>query len=113
EIGLKFADRGLLEVDKQSRTSAENIFAIGDIVPGLPLAHKASYEARVAAEVISGEASEVDYIGMPAVCFTEPVLAQVGYTESQANEESLEVTTSKFPYTANCLALSYADTIGY
>ena len=78
ELGLKFADRGLLEVDKQSRTSIDNIYAIGDIVPGLPLAHKASYEAKVAAEAISGQASEVDYIGMP-VCFTEPELAQVGY----------------------------------
>ena len=48
ELGLKFADRGLLEVDKQSRTSIDNIYAIGDIVPGLPLAHKASYEAKVA-----------------------------------------------------------------
>ena len=47
ELGLKFADRGLLEVDKQSRTSIDNIYAIGDIVPGLPLAHKASYEAKV------------------------------------------------------------------
>ena len=85
ELGLKFADRGLLEVDKQSRTSIENIFAIGDIVPGLPLAHKASYEGKVAAEAIDGQAAEVDYIGMPAVCFTE--LAQVGYTEAQAKKK--------------------------
>ncbi|MGT2341492.1 FAD-dependent oxidoreductase [Staphylococcus aureus] len=69
ELGVKFADRGLLEVDKQSRTSISNIYAIGDIVPGLPLAHKASYEAKVAAEAIDGQAAEVDYIGMPAVCF--------------------------------------------
>ena len=87
ELGLKFADRGLLEVDKQSRTSIENIFAIGDIVPGLPLAHKASYEGKVAAEAIDGQAAEVDYIGMPAVCFTEPELAQVGYTEAQAKKK--------------------------
>ena len=84
ELGLKFADRGLLEVDKQSRTSIENIFAIGDIVSGLPLAHKASY--KVAAEAIDGQAAE-DYIGMPAVCFTEPELAQVGYTEAQAKKK--------------------------
>ena len=70
ELGLKFADRGLLEVDKQSRTSIDNIYAIGDIVPGLPLAHKASYEAKVA-EAISGQASEVDYIGMPYVSLNQ------------------------------------------
>ena len=69
ELGLKFADRGLLEVDKQSRTSIDNIYAIGDIVPGLPLAHKASYEAKV--EAISGQASEVDYIGMPYVSLNQ------------------------------------------
>ena len=113
ELGVKFADRGLIEVDKQSRTSISNIFAIGDIVPGLPLAHKASYEAKVAAEVISGEASEVDYIGMPAVCFTEPELAQVGYTEQQAKDEGLEVKASKFPYAANGRALSLDDTTGF
>jgi len=113
ELGLKFADRGLLEVDKQSRTSIKNIYAIGDIVPGLPLAHKASYEGKVAAEVISGQASEVDYIGMPAVCFTEPELATVGYTEAQAKEEGLAVTASKFPYAANGRALSLDDTTGF
>ena len=103
----------LLEVDKQSRTSIKNIYAIGDIVPGLPLAHKASYEGKVAAEVISGQASEVDYIGMPAVCFTEPELAQVGYTEAQAKEEGLDFKASKFPYAANGRALSLDDTTGF
>ncbi len=73
---------GLLEVDKQSRTSISNIYAIGDIVPGFTR-HKASYEAKVAAEAIDGQAAEVDYIGMPAVCFTEPELATVGYSEAQ------------------------------
>lgn len=113
ELGLKFADRGLLEVDDQGRTSVKNIFAIGDIVPGLPLAHKASYEGKVAAEAISGEKSAVDYIGMPAVCFTEPELAQVGYTEAQAKEEGLDFKASKFPYAANGRALSLNDTTGF
>ncbi|MGJ5712236.1 dihydrolipoyl dehydrogenase [Staphylococcus auricularis] len=113
EIGIKYGERGLLEVDKQSRTSVENIFAIGDIVPGLALAHKASYEGKVAAEVIAGEASEVDYVGMPAVAFTEPELAQVGYTEAQAKEEGVEYKASKFPYAANGRALSLDDTTGF
>lgn len=113
ELGLKFADRGLLEVDDQSRTSVKNIFAIGDIVPGLPLAHKASYEGKVAAEAISSEKSAVDYIGMPAVCFTEPELATVGYNEAQAKEEGLDYKASKFPYAANGRALSLDDTTGF
>ncbi|AYU54883.1 dihydrolipoyl dehydrogenase [Staphylococcus debuckii] len=113
EVGIKFADRGLLEVDDQSRTSVKNIFAIGDIVPGLPLAHKASYEGKVAAEAISGEKSAVDYIGMPAVCFTEPELATVGYNEAQAKEEGLDYKASKFPYAANGRALSLDDTNGF
>ncbi|MEJ7541166.1 dihydrolipoyl dehydrogenase [Staphylococcus intermedius] len=113
EIGVKLTDRGLVEVDKQSRSSVDSIYAIGDIVPGLPLAHKASYEAKIAAEAIAGQNSEVDYIGMPAVCFTEPELAQVGYTEAQAKEEGLEIKASKFPYQANGRALSLNDTNGF
>ncbi|EJD8519650.1 dihydrolipoyl dehydrogenase [Staphylococcus pseudintermedius] len=113
EVGVKLTDHGLVEVDKQSRTSVDSIYAIGDIVPGLPLAHKASYEAKVAAEAIAGQNSEVDYIGMPAVCFTEPELAQVGYTEAQAKEEGLDIKASKFPYQANGRALSLNDTNGF
>lgn len=113
EVGVKLTDRGLVEVDKQSRTSVNSIYAIGDIVPGLPLAHKASYEAKIAAEAIAGQNSEVDYIGMPAVCFTEPELAQVGYTEAQAKEEGLDIKASKFPYQANGRALSLNDTNGF
>ena len=113
EVGVKLTDRGLIDVDKQSRTSVDTIYAIGDIVPGLPLAHKASYEAKVAAEAIAGQNSEVDYIGMPAVCFTEPELAQVGYTEAQAKEEGIEYKASKFPYQANGRALSLNDTTGF
>ncbi|RZH80455.1 dihydrolipoyl dehydrogenase, partial [Staphylococcus aureus] len=60
ELGVKFGDRGFLEVDKQSRTSISIIYANGDIVPGLPLAHKANFEVKVAAEAINGQADEVD-----------------------------------------------------
>ncbi|TDM12347.1 dihydrolipoyl dehydrogenase [Macrococcus lamae] len=113
ELGLKMSDRGLIDVDKQGRTSVDNIFAIGDIVAGPPLAHKASYEAKIAAEAISGEKSEVDYLAIPAVCFTEPELATVGYTEALAKEEGLEVKASKFPFAANGRALSINATDGF
>lgn len=113
DLGIKMTDRGIIEVDKQSRTSIDNIFAIGDIVPGLQLAHKASYEAKVAAEAISGEKSEVDYLAMPAVCFTEPELAQVGLTEAQAKEEGFKVKSGKFPFAANGRALGLNQTDGF
>src|SRR5699024_413364 len=84
EIGLEVDDKGLIKIDKQCRTNVKNIYAIGDIVDGLPLAHKASYEGKVAAEAISGKKTEIDYIGMPAVVFSDPEMASVGYTEQQA-----------------------------
>ncbi|NMA80845.1 dihydrolipoamide dehydrogenase [Jeotgalicoccus aerolatus] len=113
ELGIKMSDRGLIDVDKQSRSSISNIYAIGDIVDGLPLAHKASYEGKVAAEAIAGEKSEVDYIAMPAVCFTEPELATVGYNEKQAKDKGIEVSTGKFPFQANGRALGLNKTDGF
>ena len=113
EMGIKFAERGLLEVDKQCRTSVPNIYAIGDIVAGPQLAHKASYEGKVAAEAIAGEKSIVDYLAIPAVCFTDPELATVGYSEDQAKAEGIEVKAAKFPFAANGRALALNQTEGF
>ncbi|WP_186669454.1 dihydrolipoyl dehydrogenase [Sporosarcina sp. BP05] len=113
EIGIKFLERGLIQVDKQCRTSIPNIYAIGDIVPGLQLAHKASYEAKIAAEAISGEKSEVDYLAIPAVCFTDPELAAVGLNEQQAKEEGYETVVGKFPFAANGRALALDASEGF
>ena len=90
QVGIKLTERGLIEMDKQCRTNVPNIYAIGDIVAGPQLAHKASYEGKIAAEAIAGHASEIDYLGIPAVVFSEPELATVGYTEKQAKEEGIE-----------------------
>jgi dihydrolipoamide dehydrogenase len=113
QIGVKMTDRGLIEVDKQCRTSVPNIFAIGDIVPGPALAHKASYEGKIAAEAIAGKPSEVDYIAIPAVVFSDPECASVGYFEQQAKDEGIDVVTAKFPFAANGRALSLNDTDGF
>ncbi|RDW18425.1 dihydrolipoyl dehydrogenase [Oceanobacillus arenosus] len=113
QVGIEMDEKGLIKVDKQSRTNISNIYAIGDIVPGLPLAHKASYEGKIAAEAISGEKSEVDYIGMPAVAFTEPELAQVGLTEQQAKDAGYDVKVGKFPFAANGRALSLNNSDGF
>ncbi|WP_078391636.1 dihydrolipoyl dehydrogenase [Shouchella patagoniensis] len=112
-IGIDMTDRGLINVDKQCRTNVKNIYAIGDIVPGPALAHKASYEAKVAAEAISGEAAEVDYLAIPAVCFSEPELATVGYTDQEAKDAGYEVKATKFPFAANGRALSLNDSDGF
>lgn len=113
QAGVEVGERGLITVDKQSRTNVKNIYAIGDIVPGLPLAHKASYEGKIAAEAISGEKSEIDYIGMPAVVFSDPELASVGYTEKEAKDAGYDVKASKFPFGANGRALSLNNTDGF
>ena len=112
-VGIEMSERGLINVDKQGRTNVPNIYAIGDIVAGPQLAHKASYEAKVAAEAISGQKSEVDYLAIPAVCFTSPEMASVGLTEAQAKEEGYDVVAGKFPYAANGRALALGATEGF
>ncbi|ASV66103.1 dihydrolipoyl dehydrogenase [Cytobacillus sp. FSL W7-1323] len=113
QVGVKMTDKGVIEVDKQCRTNVNSIFAIGDVVAGPQLAHKASYEGKIAAEAIAGEPSEIDYLGIPAVVFSEPELATVGYSEAQAKEEGLEYTAAKFPFAANGRALALDSTDGY
>ena len=112
QVGIEMDERGLIKIDKQCRTNVPNIYAIGDIVEGPPLAHKASYEGKVAAEAISGKKSEIDYIGMPAVVFSDPEMASVGYTEQEAKEAGIEVKVAKFPFAANGRALSLNETDG-
>ena len=113
QVGIELDDRGLIKVDKQCRTKVENIYAIGDIVEGQPLAHKASYEGKVAAEAISGEKSEIDYLAMPAVVFSDPEIATVGYTEEEAKEAGYKAKSSRFPFAANGRAISLNETDGF
>jgi dihydrolipoamide dehydrogenase len=113
QVGIEMTEKGLIKIDKQCRTNVPNIYAIGDIVEGPPLAHKASYEGKIAAEAISGHPSEIDYYAIPAVVFSEPELATVGYTEAQAKEEGIEIVAAKFPFAANGRALSLNETDGF
>ncbi|MFD2617003.1 dihydrolipoyl dehydrogenase [Terrilactibacillus laevilacticus] len=111
--GVEMTERGLIKVDKQGRTNVSHIFAIGDVVAGPALAHKASYEAKVAAEAISGQASEIDYLAIPSVVFSEPEIATVGLSESEAKEQGYEVQVGQFPFAANGRALSLDATEGF
>ncbi|GED13561.1 dihydrolipoyl dehydrogenase [Aneurinibacillus migulanus] len=106
QIGIEHTERGLLRVDEQGRTSVPTIYAIGDIVAGVALAHKASYEGKVAAEAIAGLDSTVDYRVIPAVVFSDPEIASVGISETEAKEQGRSIVTGKFPYAANGRALS-------
>jgi dihydrolipoamide dehydrogenase len=113
QVGIEMSDRGVIKIDKQCRTSVSNIYAIGDVVEGPPLAHKASYEGKIAAEAIAGHASEIDYLAIPAVVFSDPELASVGYTEKQAKDEGIDAIGSKFPFAANGRALALNNTDGF
>jgi dihydrolipoamide dehydrogenase len=111
QVGIEQSDRGLIKIDNQCRTTVNNIYAIGDIVEGPPLAHKASYEGKIAAESISGHPAEIDYLAIPAVVFSDPEMATVGYSELEAKNEGIDFLASKFPFGANgrALALDSAD----
>lgn len=113
KAGVEMDERGLIKTDQSCHTSVPHIFAIGDIIAGPQLAHKASYEGKIAAEAIAGQASEIDYRGIPAVVFSEPELATVGYTEKQAKDEGIEIITSKFPFAANGRALALNSAEGF
>lgn len=112
-VGVDLAERGLIKVDKQCRTSVPNIYAIGDIVSGPQLAHKASYEGKVAAEAIAGKKTIVDYLAIPAVCFTDPELASVGYDEEQARAEGIDLKIAKIPFASNGRAVTLHATEGF
>ena len=105
-------ERGFIEVDAQRRTHEPSIFAIGDVVGDPMLAHKASHEGRVAAEVIAGHKVAFEPNAIPAVIFTDPEIAWCGLTETQAKERNLDVAVAKFPWGASGRAMSIERTDG-
>jgi len=112
-INVKMTDRGLIEVNEQCQTSVPHIYAIGDIIAGPALAHKAMYEGRVAAEAIAGQPSTIDYKCIPLVVFSDPELSSVGYTEKEAKEQGHNVKVGKFPFNINGRALSLGVKEGF
>lgn len=100
KLGVKLDSRGFVEVDERMETSVRNIFAVGDIVAGPMLAHRASYQGKVAAEVIAGQPSAYEGVEVPSVIFSDPEIATVGLTEDQAAEQGIKVRTGVFPFKA-------------
>jgi dihydrolipoamide dehydrogenase len=110
--GVAVDDRGFINVDKQMRTNVPHIFAIGDIVGQPMLAHKATHEAKVAAEVIAGHKTEFIASVIPSVAYTDPEVAWVGMTETEAKAKGIEIEKASFPWAASGRALSIARTEG-
>jgi dihydrolipoamide dehydrogenase len=113
EAGVELDDHGLIEVDGAMRTSAERIYAIGDLVPGPALAHKASDEGVIAAEDAAGmETHPLEYVDIPRATFCAPNVASFGLTEEQAREQGMDVTVGKVQYGAVGAGTVYGDRTG-
>ena len=103
--GVKVDEHGFIKTDQHMRTNVPNIFAIGDVVGGPMLAHKATHEGKVAAEVIAGEPALFDPLTIPSVAYTDPEVAWMGLTEHEAKEQGIEVEKGVFPWAASGRAL--------
>ncbi len=112
-IGVELDEHGFIKINEQCRTNIDHIFAIGDCAGGELLAHKASYEGKVAAEVISGKKSAIDYLAMPHVIFSDPEIAYTGLTEEKAKKEGYRPVVSRFPFQALGRALTMNRTDGF
>ena len=111
-VGLKLDERGFIAVDEDCRTSLPNVWAIGDVVRGPMLAHKAEEEGVVVAERIAGQKPHLDFNTIPSVIYTSPEIAWVGRTEQQLKSEGVDYRTGVFPFSANARARALGDTTG-
>lgn len=111
--GVEVSERGYISVDRQMRTNVPHIFAIGDIVGQPMLAHKATHEGKVAAEVCAGHKSYFDARVIPSVAYTDPEVAWVGVTEQQARSDGLDFESAKFPWAASGRALGIDRAEGF
>jgi len=113
KIGIKKDDKGRIEVNKKLQTSLKNIYAIGDVIKGPMLAHKAEDEGIAVAEIIAGQAGHVNYDVIPSVVYTSPEVATVGKTEEQLKSEKKTYKVGKFPFLANSRAKVNNETEGF
>ncbi len=113
EAGVALGKGGFVTVDDQLRTSLAGVYAIGDLIGGMMLAHKATKEGEVVAEIIAGHKAAVDVRTIPAVVFTDPEIASAGLTDDEAKAKGHTVKVGKFPFAALGRALSVNDTEGF
>ena len=100
-MSIKNDNQGRIQVDKKFQTNIKNIYAIGDVISGPMLAHKAEEEGIAVAEIISGQSGHVNYDTIPGVIYTSPEVASVGKTEQQLIKENIKYKVGKFPFMAN------------
>lgn len=112
-VGLKVDARGFIEVDGHCRTNLPGVYAVGDVVRGPMLAHKAEDEGVMAAELIAGQKPHLDYNCIPWIIYTSPEIAWVGKSEQQAKAEGLVVKTGQFPFSINGRALGINEPVGF
>ena len=113
QAGVTVTDRGFIPVDRQMRTNVPHIFAIGDIVGNPMLAHKATHEGKLAAEVAAGEKKEWVARVIPSVAYTDPEIAWVGVTETEAKTKGLKIGVGKFPWVASARAVGIGRGEGF
>jgi len=113
DVGVRLDDRGRVEIDDHYATSVEGIYAIGDVVKGAMLAHKAEEEGVALAELLAGQSGHVNYGAIPGVVYTFPEVASVGRTEEQLKEDGVAYKSGKFPFSANGRARAMNQTDGF
>jgi len=112
KAGVEVSNEGTINVDRQMRTNVENIFAIGDVIGDPMLAHKASYEGKIAAEVVAGKKSAMDARCIPSVAYTDPEIAWVGLTENDCKKDNIEYQKGLFPWSASGRSLTLGRSEG-
>lgn len=110
---MELDERGFVKVDGHYRTNLPGLYAIGDVVGGAMLAHKAEEEGVAVAELLAGQAGHVNYDVVPWVIYTSPEIAWAGLTEKQAKDKGFKVKAGQFPFSANGRALGHGDPRGF
>ena len=113
KIGVDTDKRGFITVDDNFQTNIEGIYAIGDVIGGAMLAHKAEDEGVICSEILAGQTGHIDYELIPGIVYTHPEVAACGKTEEALRENGTEYNTGKFPFSANSRARCNADTDGF
>ena len=112
-VGVNMTDRGFIQTDSHFKTNVEGVYAIGDVIGGAMLAHKAEDEGVVLAEILAGQAGHIDYDAIPGIVYTWPEAAGLGQTEEKLKESGVTYKVGKFPFSANARARAMGETDGF
>ena len=112
-VGVTMTDRGFIQTDNHFKTNVDGIYAIGDVIGGAMLAHKAEDEGVVLAEILAGQAGHIDYDAIPGIVYTWPEAAGLGQTEEKLKEVGVTYKVGKFPFSANARARAMGETDGF